>query len=164
MKWYILLSVIITGCYTQEKAKRQFSRAAVYDPAIGAEFCALTFPARDSILPGTTITKTDTAWIEGEFRIDTVFVAGKPIEVTKTIILPGKVITNTIFRTDTIYRENTAALELSRMNERAMVLALNTEQVRANKYAGQAKKRLLALIGAGALLGLWLFFKLRRKK
>lgn len=161
---YLLLALILTGCYTQEKAKRQFSRSVVYDPAIGAEFCALTFPAKDSILPGTTITKTDTLWGSGETRIDTVFMAGKPIEVTKTIVLPGKVITNTILRTDTVYRENTAALELSRMNERAAVMGWNAETADRKKYQGRAKKLLLMLIGAGVLAGLWLFLKLRRKK
>jgi hypothetical protein len=41
---YILIILLLCGCYSERKATQQFSRAAVAYPAIGANYCATTYP------------------------------------------------------------------------------------------------------------------------
>lgn len=161
---YLILSLIFCGCYSRPIATKQHGRAAATYPDIAADYCARTYPVTNETIKGDSVFITDTMWGEGTTRIDTVYVAGKPFEVTKTIILPGKTVTNTIYRTDTVVKENTAALELSRGNERKAVAGWNAETNERKKYQGRARKYLFGLIGAGALVGLWLFFKFRKKK
>lgn len=160
---YLIIALIFTSCYGLKKATVQHGKAVATYPAIGADYCARIYPSRDSIRPGQVITTTDTLWSEGETRIDTIRVPGKPIEVTKTIILPGQTITIERLRVDTVRHENTAALDLANIEKRAALLALSTEQARADKYKKTSRRYLLILIGLGLLTGVWLFFKLRKK-
>lgn len=162
---YLILSLIFCGCYSRPVAVKQHGRAAATYPDIAADYCARVYPAKDSLIQGATITRVDTLLDSGEVIIirdtlrshDTVY-----IRITK--VLPGTVITRTIHRTDTVYIENTAALELSRGNERKAVAGWNVETNERKKYQGRARKYLFGLIGAGALVGLWIFFKFRKKK
>jgi hypothetical protein len=160
---YILILILLSGCYNLKKATVQHGRAAATYPAVAADYCARVYPAKDSIIQGATIVRTDTLWGEGETRIDTVFVAGKPVEVTKTIILPGQTITIERLRVDTVRYENTAALDLANIEKRALSLALTTEQTRADKYQGRSRKYLWILIALAGGAAVWLFFKLRKK-
>lgn len=165
---YILIALILCSCYTPQKARKQFSRAVVYDPVIGTEYCAEKFPETPpKIIKGDSVVVRDTIQQVGTTRIDTVFVAGKPIEVTKTIILPGQIITNTIVRVDTFERDSPklqAELALSRINERAAVAGWNAEtKDRKEKQAQRNRWRLIA-IGLGASWLLFIFFKLRKPK
>lgn len=159
-----LLPLLLCSCYSRNIATKQFGRASITYPEIPADYCARIYPAKDSIIQGATIIRVDTLWEAGETFIDTIRIAGKPIEITKTIILPGQTITIERLRVDTVRYENTAALDVANIEKRAAILALSTEQARADKYKKTSRRYLWILIAIGAALGVWLFFKLKPKK
>src|SRR6188768_1720920 len=113
-KWAFILLIGLASCYTEKKARNQFSKAAIAYPRLPADYCATTYPVKDSIITDTLIT-TDTLYIEGQDLTDTIRL-NDTVRITITKQLPGKIITNTIHVTDTIYRENTAATAACRID------------------------------------------------
>lgn len=57
---YIFLLLILSGCYTQKKAKSDFAKAVTYDPAIGIDFCARNYGC-DTIHQDSIIYISDSA-------------------------------------------------------------------------------------------------------
>lgn len=160
---YLLLLILLSSCYNQRKATLQHGKAVATYPEIGADYCSRTYPPRDSITPGTVVTRTDTLWGAGDITTDTVYLEGKSVQVTKVITLPWKVIRETYYRTDTIYRVDNAAVDLCRIREGKAVSALEKEQARADKYQGRARSRLLVIIWLALAIGVWTYFKIRGK-
>lgn len=163
---YVLLILILTGCYTERKAKNQFAKAVVAYPKISAEYCANEFPVKDSTIRDTLIT-SDTVFIQGGITEDTIIMrVNDTVRITIIRELPGKVITNTIHVTDTIFQTNTAALELCEINRRQLTDLLTNTTADRDKYKGQAKKRgwimwsLIALIVA--VIGLNIYLKSKK--
>lgn len=160
---YALL-FLLTGCYSSQKARKQFGRATVTYPEIPAEYCARTYPPKDTIIQGKDIVKTDTLWGEGEtvFIRDTI--RNRDTVFIKTVErLPGQVITRTVFRTDTVYQENRAALDLANINL-TRSLALSDEKTKlADKWRKIAKKRFWIILGMGAVMALGIFAMIKKK-
>lgn len=149
---YLLLILILTGCYSERKAKNQFAKAVVAYPKIPAEYCANEFPVKDSVIRDTTKT-TDTVLIQGGITEDTLIIrVNDTVRITIIRELPGKIITNTIRITDTIIRENTAALRLCEIDKSQLTDLLTKKTTEADKYKAQAKKRGWFLWGLIALL------------
>jgi hypothetical protein len=160
---YLILLILLSSCYNQRKATLQHAKAVAAYPEIGAAYCSRTYPPKDSTTPGTVVTRIDTLWGAGDITTDTIYLEGKPVQVTKVVTLPGKVIRETYYRTDTIYRVDNAAVDLCRIREGKAVNALQKEQARADKYQGKAKSRLWIIIGLAMAIGVWTYFKIRGK-
>lgn len=163
---YIFICIVLLGCYSERKAKQQFSKAVVAYPKIPADYCANQFPVKDSLITDTLLT-TDTLYLEQ--LSDTVIVQGFDtvrIYITKT--LPAKVITNTIHIRDTIYKTNTAALETCEIDKSILTGLLKDKTIEADKYHNQANKRgwimwglILLIIGA---IGMRIYMKSKKIK
>jgi hypothetical protein len=160
----ILSILLLTGCYTRKKATTQFGRAAITYPELPAEYCARTYPTKDSVIKGKDIIHVDTLWGEGEVIIksdtikarDTIF-----IRVTRE--LPGKVIERTFTRTDTVFQTNTAAVDLCAI-ERRNAIALATDKTKeADKWRKIAKKRFWIILGMGTVMALGIFAIIKKK-
>lgn len=136
---YLLLILLFCGCFSERKANKQFAKAVVAFPKIGAEFCANEFPVKDSIIKDTVLT-TDTILIQGGVIEDTVIV-NDTVRITIVKTLPAKVITNTVHIRDTIIRENTAALKSCEIDKSKTIDLLVKKTDEANKYKGQARTR-----------------------
>jgi hypothetical protein len=139
MKYLVLIILLFfCGCYSERKAKSQFAKAAIAYPKLPAEYCAIIYPIKDSIIKDTVLT-TDTVLVQGQDITDTIF--GDTIRITTIRYLPGKIITNTIHVTDTIIRENTAALKLCEFDKSIALGLLKEKTAEAAKYKRQAKIR-----------------------
>lgn len=153
----IVLIILLPGCYNSRKAAAQFSRAAVFDPKLPADYCAVTFPPKNTVKtdtikttdtiqkPGTTI--TDTLWSNDTIRINTI------------TVLPGKVITNTIHVTDTIYQENTAALRSCEIDKSRLVAVIGPLTEDRDGWKKKAKTRFWIILGMGAVIGIGIYSK-----
>ena len=162
MTRYLFALVLLTGCYTLPKATRQHGKAVATFPAIGADYCARTYPPRDSVIKGDSIVTLDTLYIGGEIINDTT-VLRDTIRITKVVQLPGREVTRTVIRVDTVRLVNTAAVDLCRIQQGQAVAALEKEQARADKYRKRATTWMLVALGLLLAAGVWGYFKLRRK-
>lgn len=159
---YLLLILILTGCYSERKAKNQFAKAAIAYPKIPAEYCGNAFPVKDSLITDTLRT-SDTILIQGGIKEDTIIVkVNDTVRITIIRELPGKVITNTVHIRDTIIRENTALLAACNIDKSSLTDLLTKQTAQTEKYKGQARKRgwwmwgllafIVAVIGANIYL------------
>lgn len=147
---YLILLLLLCGCYSEKKARQQFDKAATSFPKIPAEFCADEFPVKDSTVRDTLLT-TDTVYLE-QIADTVMFQDFDTVRITITKTLPAKIITNTIHIRDTIFQTNTAALELCNI-DKSLLINLTTEQAAdIKKYKGQARKRGWMSIGLIALI------------
>ena len=48
----VLFVLSLCGCYPMQKAKKQFGKSVTAYPIFGANYCALTYPVRDSSVKG----------------------------------------------------------------------------------------------------------------
>lgn len=157
-----LVAVLLSSCYSKRKATSQFSRAAVAYPELPADYCAKTYPVKDSLIKGDTIVVTDTIYTGGNVSFDTTIVMDTKY-ITKTIQLPGTKIIERIYKTDTVFRENKAALDLCAI-ERRNALQLATDKTKeADKWRKIAKKRFWIILAMGASMALGIFAMVRRK-
>jgi len=151
-----LIILAFTSCYSERKAKSQFSRAAVAYPKLPAEYCAITYPVRDSVIRDTLMT-VDTLYELGGDTFDTL-VMFDTVRITHTIQLPGKIITNTFHITDTIYQVDQAALKACQLDNSTMMDLLSVKTKEADKYKGQSTKRGYIMWGLLLLIALVIGF------
>lgn len=162
---YILVILVLSGCYSFDKANKQHGRAVATFPTIGADYCARVYPPQDSVIKGDSVIVIDTLTLPGTVTTDTVQVLGTDtIRITKTVTLPAKEIIKTVYIHDTALVVDRAALDACNIEKRQLTAALGTEQARADKYQSQARTRGWALLGLLAAGGVWLYFKFTRKK
>ena len=157
----VLLSFLIVSCYNQRKAQTQFGKAAVTYPNIPAQFCAITYPPKITVLKGDTITKTDTIQKEGTIIEDTL-ITFDTVRITITKTLPGQVITKTIHVTDTFQVENTAKVKECELERSKTLDLLGAANTKADKFERQAKMRLWIMISFLLALLISLYFNLRK--
>ena len=158
----IILPTLIIGCYSKRKAQTQFAKAVAYDGSIPAKYCAQTFPVIEKIIKGKDSIIVDTLWGEGETITRTLIERVRDtVYITKYI--QGNTIRETIVRTDTIVKENTAALAASRL-ELGKALTIATDKTNeATKWRKIARKRFWIIAGMGAAMALGIFAMIRRK-
>lgn len=101
MKNLLLLLIIFASCTTPQKAVDVLSRPK--NEPTAAKFCAEKFPVLEYYVTGDTLVKIDTLWGLVTDTIETKDTVSRV--VTK---VEPKVITKTILRVDTAYKENTA--------------------------------------------------------
>lgn len=151
---YIFILVLLASCYSERKARDQFSKAAVAYPKIPADYCANQFPVKDSLITDTLLT-TDTLYIEGRDSIITERI-NDTVRITVTKTLPAKIITNTVHIRDTIYQTNTAALKSCEIDKSILINLTSKQAEDINKYKGIARKRGVMFWGLLALLILYI--------
>lgn len=158
----IICSILLVGCYSQRKATSQFAKASIAYPEILAKTCATTYPVKtDTIVKGVTQIKLDTLYM-GDTYYDTVYSFHRDtVFITK--YLPGKTIIQTNFRTDTVYKENTAALDLCAINRDKAIGLLDIKTKEYDKWRAIAKKRFFIILGMGLIIALGLFGFVRKK-
>lgn len=159
---YLLIITLLASCYTERKAKGQFGKAVTAYPGLGAVFCALTYPCEINPVVSDTVTVTDTIYSGGDTVFDTILV-NDTLWVTKTVQLPGRVITKTVMIHDTVKVKDQAALKVCELARDEATRLQGKERAERLKYQGRARNYLYGLIGAGALIGLWLFFFIRKR-
>jgi PBP1b-binding outer membrane lipoprotein LpoB len=165
----LLLAMIVfffTNCYNQKKAQQQFAKAAINYPKIPADYCALNFPVRDSIIRGDTVTTLDTMYID-QIRTDTLM---NELNDTVYIVttLPAKIVTKIISRTDTVFKENTANLKSCQLDNSNLIQLLRNKTSELDNWKGKAQKRgwimwgLIILIAAVIGLRVWRFINVAK--
>jgi hypothetical protein len=161
----ILLFILslLSSCYTERKARGQFSRAAVGYPIIAAEYCAMTYPPKDTVITGQTVTQTDTLWADSSVVIRDTIRNRDTVYIHTVERLPGQVITRTVLRTDTVFKTNTAAVDACNIALRAAVLSEQTLRKERDKWRAIARKRWWIIFGMGAVITLGLFGFIRKK-
>lgn len=162
MKKYtpILIALILFGCYSEKKANQQFSKATTAYPAIAANYCAITYPVKDTVIKGDTITTWDTLYLQGETFTDTL-VTKDTVRITTIIKQPAKIITNTIYIKDTIIKENTAKLEACQLEKNTLLNLLKKKTDEADNLKHWRNIWMLIAIGLMLIDGVRLFFKIK---
>jgi len=159
---YLIFIIVLSGCYSRQKAVKQHGRASATYPEIAADYCARIYPAKDSLIKGDSIVITDTIYTGGLTSFDTTIVMETKY-ITKTIQLPGTKIIERIFKTDTVVRVDRAALDLCSI-ERGKALTIATDKTKeADKWRAIARKRFWLLVGLGAAMALGIFAMIRKK-
>ena len=158
----LILIILLAGCYTRQKAQKQHGRVAATYPEIPADYCARMYPAKDSLIKGDSIFVSDTIFTGGNVSFDTTIIMDTKY-ITKTIQLPGTKIIERIYKTDTIVKVNTAALDLCSIERRDAIFLAKDKTAEADKWRKIAKKRFWMLLGAGFVITLGLFGFLRKK-
>lgn len=154
----VVIVIAFTGCYTAKKAKAQFSKSVVAYPELAADYCARTYPPKDSLIKGDSVVTYDTLWGAGIIHFDTLYSFHKDT-VFITRFAPGKTIIQTIHQTDTIYQENRAALDLCEIERRAAVLAQKQLTDERDSWKGKAKKRFWIILGLATLIAISIVWK-----
>lgn len=158
-----LVASLLQGCYTQQKAKNQFGKAAITYPEIPARYCATTYPAKEVLIKGKDSLLIDTIYTgTGEFITDTI-VKNDTIFYHTVERLPGTVITKTIARVDTAYIENTAALALCDIERGKAIGLLDKKTIEADRWRAIAKKRFWIIVGLGLILMISFAWKIYKK-
>lgn len=165
-KWAFILCLGLASCYTENKARQQFSKAVVAYPNIPLDYCAEQFPDK----PDSVIVKTDTLteiiFMDSlVFNTDTLFRDSLGFKY-RTIT---KVVTRTIRKDSIIYRENKAEQERLNLmlidcqrNNNVLVSKLDDKDKLIADWKGKAKKRWLwiaLLIGGAAAYTAFKIFK-----
>lgn len=164
MRYLIILILFAASC----SPSRQFAKLAIAHPELPAKYCVDKYEGKKDTVykQGAERLTFDTIYTGGEITTDTVYLAGKPIEVTKTIILPGKTIYERSIRVDTVYRDSPELLakyDLSDIERRDAIINEKAERIESDKWRKIAKKRFWTILGMGAGIALGLFLFIRKK-
>jgi hypothetical protein len=107
---FLILAFILSSCFSERKAQRQFDRVADAFPEIPTEYCAEKYPVREVTIKGDSIVTFDTIYVGGEIEYKDSII-NDTVYLTKLVT---KQVTKTVTKTDTIFRENKAALDVAR--------------------------------------------------
>lgn len=165
MKKYLFLFLLVS-CYSQKKATQQFGKAAATYPIIPAQYCAITYPPKTTVLKGDTVTLIDTLQMAGNVITDTL-VSLDTIRITTTKTLPGQTITKTVHVTDTISIENTAQLKVCELERGKTLDLLGDANTKLDVSQGKAKKRSIimwSLIAAIVIYSGWKIYGMFKPK
>jgi len=157
----VLLLFIMTlgGCYNQRKAAVQHGKAVATFPAIGADYCARVYPAKDSLIKGDSVVMFDTLWGEGVIIVDTLRLKDTLL-ITKQ--LPGKVITQRIRVVDTFRVVDKAALDLCSIERLSAITQLEKRTAEYDDMKAKRNKWRLIAIGLMVVLGLGIIAKFKK--
>lgn len=158
---YLILALILTGCYGPKQARNQFAKAVAYDQGLAADYCATTYPVKETVIQGKDIVKYDTLWGEGEVITRTVIERVRDTVYT-TRYLQGNTIRETVIRTDTIVKENTAALAAARIDNTRLTGLLVDKTAYGDKWREIARKRFWIIVALCAIVGIGLYFKIKK--
>lgn len=145
---YLILTLILVGCYGERKATKQFTKAVIAYPELPAEYCGRVFPVRDSLIKGDSVVTFDTLYVPGEIRRDTI-IRERTVEVTITKTVP-QILTRRVTKIDTIVRENMASLKSCEIDKSKLISTTQQLLVDSNKAKhGRNIWRIIALVSIG---------------
>lgn len=182
------LVLIFAGCYNQKKATLQHGKAVLVFPAIGADYCARVYPPRDTTITvhvsDSTKYKEIVEDLQGDLYISNQLIdslvdalangdttcrkyAKVIIDLQKQLLtLKQKIITIPPVTTHEVVTNTVidrAALDLCNIEKsKAIQLALD-ETAERKDWQAKAKKRFWIAAGLGTLIGLYLFFWIRKR-
>lgn len=164
MRYLILITIILSSCYTRPVANKQHGRAIATFPDIGAEFCARIYPCDTTGTKSDTVTVLDTLWTDPEIEIlyDTTTV-NDTIRIVKTLPAITKVVTKTVTIRDTIRIKDQADLDACNIEKSKVIQLANDQTAERKKYQKRATKWTIAAIIMGSLILLWLFLAIRKR-
>lgn len=161
MKLIIFIGVLfLFGCYTERKAKEQFGKAVSSYPEIGSNFCAITYPPKDTTIRDTTRT-SETIYLPGEERTDTVKVLDT-IRITKTIKLPGSHTRDTVWITNTVKVTDQAALKSCDLERQKVVNLLVAKTADYDKMKKTRNIWMIIAICCFVIIGVGTYLKLKK--
>ena len=114
-KLFIIPIILLSGCYTTNKAKKQVIKAHAEYPQVTAKYCSEFYPTKDSLIirdnyiKGDIIESTDTFFVDCDSIINANINSPAPIRVAVPCKSTHSV--DTIFRSKEVVRENTATVE-----------------------------------------------------
>lgn len=158
----IILLILLSSCYTKQKAVKQFSRSAVAYPEVAADYCGRVYPPIGTFIAGKEVYRIDTLFSDGELLIlsDTATIKDTVI-ITKTKHIPT-IIRGTVVKTDTVVKIDKADLDLCNIQLNSSLNLLAERNSEVNDWKAKAKKRFWINAGLVAL-SLFLLFLLIRK-
>ena len=159
---YLILLVLLSGCYSRPIATKQHGRAVSTYPDLAADYCARVYPAKDSLIKGDSVVIFDTIYTGGNVSFDTTIIMDTKY-ITKTIQLAGVRVIERIFKTDTVIRVDRAALDLCSIERGKAIHNEEAQRIECDKWRKIAKKRFWIIVGLGAGIALGIFVALRKK-
>lgn len=158
--WVTVL--ILSGCYTERKARQEMSKAHLNYPSILPELCADLFPVTEITIQGDTVFVTDTVFDAIFFPSDTT-ILNDTVRIVKT--LPGKTvtITNTVTRVDTIIQKSTAEIAACSIARDGAIKLANDNAATAAKWKKRATLYGFSALGLILVIGVWTYFKIKGK-
>lgn len=159
---YLLLALILSGCYNQKKATVQHGRAVATYPEIGADYCARTYPPDTKVIPGDTVITFDTIYTGGDIHFDTVYSSSRDtVYITRFVQGPHTIERQIIH--DTIRIVDAAALDAANIDRKRITNLYEGEISERKKYQKRSRNYLWVLIAIGVLTLGGLYFKLRKR-
>ena len=155
--------IALFSCNTERRAQKKDEKAVQRLLARDKmdDYCADLFPVKDSLIKGDSVVIFDSLYLPGENTTDTL-IEKDTVRITITKTLPSKTIIKTVYKTDTIIRQDNAALNALRDDNRKLVDLLAAETAESKKQKGRANKFLLwflIAVGAGAM---YIFLKFKK--
>lgn len=147
-----LLSIAIMagGCFTEKRAQKSFSKVVEQYPHIPAKHCADEYRTDTITVKGDSILSFDTIYVGGEIFNDTAFI-NDTVYVTEKYT-NERVITKTVKITDTIYRENKAALDLCSIERGSAIRQLEKATEELKKVKAGNRNKLWIIIALSAVV------------
>lgn len=149
----VLLALCLTSCATLEKRISKAKVLAYEHPKEFAGFCSDAFPVKEKYIKGKDSLRIDTVTEEKIVKVpviikgDTIYVDAKCPQ--------SKVVTNTVYRTDTLVKENTAKITALEYSKSKIDTELTITKDKLTEAKKSANTRLWILIGmAGAIVAL----------
>jgi gamma-glutamylcyclotransferase (GGCT)/AIG2-like uncharacterized protein YtfP len=157
----VLFSLGLCSCSTLEKKISKAKVIAYENPKSFAEFCATTFPVTEKLIKGKDSLRVDTLIEEKVVKVpvyidgDTIYVAAK-CPKNKTIV-------NTVYRTDTLVKENTAKLDDLRQSYDKLDKSYKELLISKEKSDNKAVARLYWILGLGLLAVMAIYMLVKTK-
>lgn len=159
----ISIALLLSGCYTTNKAKKQVIKAHAEYPQVTAKYCSEFYPTKDSVIikkeliKGETITEVDSFWVDCDSIVKNNPGAKSNIKVPCP---PSK----NSFRVDTVYdskeiiRENTARIA----NFEFQIKEKDTTIIKQGGDISFYKKFMWAFFGLLAVNGILIVLKIKK--
>lgn len=151
----LLFAGMAGGCFTEKKAARLHDKIGDRHPVVPAKYCADKYKTDTVTVSGESVITFDTIYVD---YIDTVEIGIElPLDTTGRLFPPIKkckdrIITKTVVRTDTIYRENIARVDQYKIERDNAVKKLTEATEDLKKARTTNKIRFWIIIALGALL------------
>lgn len=160
----LLFLLLLTSCVTPKKAVDVLSRPK--NEPTAAKFCADKFPVQEYYVTGDTLVKIDTLW---GLVTDTIETKDTVYRVVTKV--EPKVITKTILRVDTAYKENTAKVVFlsSQITKQAELIyslnrKLNEVSADLDTFKHERNKWKFRFFLLLAIVGFWYALKVKMTK
>lgn len=157
----LLISGLLQSCKVTEQKKIDKARIVALDhPESFADICSKLFPVNEKLIKGKDSLRIDTLIEEKIVKVpvvvkgDTIYVDAKCPKI--------KVVTNTIYRTDTLVQESTSKLKALQVVYDKKAKDYEDEKLLLETAEKTARNRLWYCVGLALLLAGMIILKLRK--